>query len=78
MAATRGELMEELFTAGPAGRLLKGGEVAVLFQVSERTVLEWSRRGRIPTVRNPRGIRRYPADAVMDLLRAAGESGPPT
>jgi len=73
VVATRTELLDELTAGALATRTLRGREVAVLFQVSERTVLEWSRRGRLPTVVDPRGIRRYPAEAVRDLLREAGE-----
>lgn len=51
------------------GRLLRTREVAVLFQVSERAVTDWARRGRIPSVRTPGGHRRYPADDVWALLR---------
>jgi len=75
VVATRSELLSELTAGGLSGRSLRGREVAVLFQVSERTVLEWSRRGRLPTLVDPRGIRRYPAEAVRDLLREAGEVG---
>lgn len=73
MVAGRGDLLAELEAATVSGRMLRGREVAVLFQVSERTVLEWSRRGRLPTVRDHRGIRSYPAEAVRDLLAAATE-----
>ena len=57
------------------GRLLRTREVALLFQVSERAVTDWARRGRIPSVRTPGGHRRYPADEVWALLRRseAGE-----
>jgi hypothetical protein len=79
MVAGRSDLLAELETDGVSGRLLRGREVAVLFQVSERTVLEWSRRGRLQTVRDQRGIRRYPAEVVRDLLAAATEpAGEPT
>jgi len=40
----------------------------MLFQVSERAVTEWARRGRISSVRTPGGHRRYPADQVRQLL----------
>ena len=79
--ATRSELLDELF--GPQGapdtlaeKLLRTSDVAVLFQVSERTVSEWGRRGRIPSVRTPSGHRRYPAAAIKDLLIAASEGRP--
>lgn len=50
------------------GRLLRTREVAMLFQVSERAVTDWARKGRIPSVRTPGGHRRYPADQVKVLL----------
>jgi excisionase family DNA binding protein len=73
MVADRGDLLTELESSIDPDRLLRGREVAVLFQVSERTVLEWSRRGRLPTVRDHRGARRYPAEAVRALLADATE-----
>ena len=79
MEPKRDELLTELFGTGEvppilAGRLLRTREVARLFQVSERTVAEWARRGRIPSVRTPGGHRLYPADQVRTLLLAS-ESG---
>ncbi len=62
-----GELPEAL-----RGRLLRTREVALLFQVSERAVTDWARRGRIPSVRTPGGHRRYPAEQIRELLRATG------
>jgi excisionase family DNA binding protein len=55
-----------------SGRLLRTREVALLFQVSERAVTDWARRGRLPSVRTPGGHRRYPAAAVRDLLESVG------
>jgi excisionase family DNA binding protein len=83
MEPKREELLAELFGGNGvppmlAGRLLRTREVAQLFQVSERTVAEWARRGRIPSVRTPGGHRLYPADQVRRLLVATehvGESG---
>ena len=79
MEPKRDELLAELFGNGEvppmlAGRLLRTREVAQLFQVSERTVAEWARRGRIPSVRTPGGHRLYPADQVRRLL-VATENG---
>lgn len=82
MEPKRDELLKELFGSAEvppmlAGRLLRTREVAQLFQVSERTVAEWARRGRIPSVRTPGGHRLYPADQVRKLLvatEAGGES----
>jgi excisionase family DNA binding protein len=78
----RAALLEELGGAGVLpegmrGRLLRTREVALLFQVSERAVTDWARRGRIPSVRTPGGHRRYPADEVWALLRRSesGEQG---
>ena len=70
----RAGLLDELAVDGPdpdllRGRLLRTREVALLFQVSERAVTDWARRGRIPSVRTPGGHRRYPADEVWALLR---------
>jgi excisionase family DNA binding protein len=82
MEPKREELLTELFGRDGvppmlSGRLLRTREVAQLFQVSERTVAEWARRGRIPSVRTPGGHRLYPADQVHRLLVATehGEDG---
>lgn len=80
MADERAALVSELFGTGggepgPRGRLLRTREVALLFQVSERAVTDWARKGRIPSVRTPGGHRRYPADAVRTLLEASREPG---
>ena len=53
------------------GGLLRTREVAELFRVSDRAVTDWAQRGRIPSVLTPGGHRRYPADAVQDLLSRA-------
>ncbi len=53
------------------GQLLRTADVAALFQVSERTVSDWARRGRIPSVRTPGGHRRYPAVEIHRILEAA-------
>ena len=50
-------------------RLLRTAEVARLFEVSGRTISEWARRGRIPSVRTPGGHRRYPADLIMSMVQ---------
>lgn len=71
----RADLLQELWANGVAtlnGRLLRTREVALLFQVSERAVTDWARRGRLPSVRTPGGHRRYPAVAVRALLEGAG------
>lgn len=73
--ATRQHLLNTLFgetvPAVLTGTMLRTSDVAVLFEVSERTVSEWARRGQIPSVRTPGGHRRYPADAIRSLLEEA-------
>lgn len=68
----RQELLGVLFGSDvPAvleGQLLRTSDVAVLFEVSERTVSEWAKKGQIPSVRTPGGHRRYPADGIRSLL----------
>lgn len=59
---------------GLDGRLLRTREVALLFEVSERAVTDWATKGRIPSIRTPGGHRRYPADAVAELLLAEGRT----
>jgi excisionase family DNA binding protein len=54
------------------GQFLRTGDVASLFQVSERTVSEWAKRGQIPSVRTPGGHRRYPAERIRRLLESTG------
>jgi len=49
--------------------LLRTRDVARAFQVSERTIAEWARRGRIPSVRTPGGHRLYPAERIREILR---------
>ena len=73
---TRQALLKQLF--GPhipssiPMQLLRTGDVALLFHVSERTVSEWARRGRIPSVRTPGGQRRYPVEPILSLLEGEG------
>jgi excisionase family DNA binding protein len=73
--AERDVLVEELFGSelDGDGRFLRTREVAILFQVSERAVTDWARKGRIRSVRTPGGHRRYPASHVRSLLEASGQ-----
>lgn len=66
------ELYEDDEAHSAADRLLRTHEVAVLFQVSERAVTDWARKGRLPSVRTPGGHRRYPAAVVRELLERSG------
>ena len=72
----REHLLQELFGADGvpsdvSGKLLRASDVALLFQVSERTVSDWATKGLVPSVRTPGGHRRYPADAIAKLLSSA-------
>jgi excisionase family DNA binding protein len=75
--AERDLLVAELFGADADldgdGRFLRTREVALLFQVSERAVTDWARKGRIRSVRTPGGHRRYPASHVRSLLQESGQ-----
>ena len=76
----RENLLQELFgvdgvPGAVAGRLLRVGDVALLFQVSERTVSDWATKGLVPSVRTPGGHRRYPADAIAKLLSGPASDG---
>lgn len=47
--------------------VLGPGAVAKIFGVSRRTVSDWVRRGKFPTI-NPGGVARIPARAVEQVL----------
>lgn len=57
--------------------LLRSGEVALLFQVSRRTVIQWARAGKLPFITTPGGHRRYRARDVRALLERATSNRPP-
>jgi excisionase family DNA binding protein len=57
------------------GTMLRTSDVAALFEVSERTALEWARRGQIPSVRTPGGHRRYPAAGIRAALEDCRRTG---
>ncbi len=71
----RRRLLADLYDANvpaPLGdRILRTSDVAVLFQVSERTVSDWARRGRIPLAPHPGGHLRYPAREIQSIREAA-------
>ncbi len=71
----RQQLLQSLFgvdvPTGLSSTLLRTSDVAALFQVSERTISDWARRGRIPSVRTPGGHRRYPAEEIRRIMREA-------
>ena len=51
--------------------VLGPGRVAKLFGVSRRTVNDWVRSGKLPSI-NPGGVARIPAHAVEQLLAHEG------
>ena len=53
-----------------ATRLLRAGEVAVLLQVSRRSVAAWARQGLIPFIETPGGHRRFRAADIRELVAA--------
>ena len=60
----------------PAGAerhpLLRSQEVAVLFDVTERTVINWAAAGKLPCLRTIGGHLRFRRDDVMRLLSNSG------
>lgn len=53
--------------------VLGPGRVAQIFGVSRRTVSDWVRQGKLPSI-NPGGVARIPARAVERLLADGGAS----
>lgn len=53
--------------------ILGPGRVAQIFGVSRRTVSDWVRRGKLPSI-NPGGVARIPARAIDRLLAQGGAS----
>lgn len=51
-------------------KMMRPGEVALLLQVSRRTISDWARAGRIPFILTPGGHRRFKA---RDIRRLASE-----
>ena len=50
------------------GTLLRAGEVAVLLQVSRRSVTAWAAAGKLPFIETPGGHRRFRASDVQRLI----------
>jgi excisionase family DNA binding protein len=67
-ARRRSEEQEELLTSA---------EMAALFGVDRRTVVLWTKRGRLPALRTPGGQHRFRADEIDRLLKSSnGEVTP--
>lgn len=71
-SGTRGAGRSSL-TSGEAPQLLRSHEVATIFDVTERTVINWAAAGKLPSLRTIGGHLRFRRDDVMRLLSGAGE-----
>ncbi|MCA1839841.1 MAG: helix-turn-helix domain-containing protein [Actinomycetota bacterium] len=56
---------------GLGGPMLRTGEVALLFGVSERCIRNWANSGKLPSVRTLGRHRLFPAREVATVLRDA-------
>ncbi|HVL90949.1 MAG TPA: helix-turn-helix domain-containing protein [Actinomycetota bacterium] len=71
---TRRRMLDPMFADDPGqrawleGTLLRPGQVALLLQVSRRSVAAWAREGRLPSITTPGGHRRFRADDVRRLV----------
>jgi excisionase family DNA binding protein len=59
-----------------APQLLRSHEVATIFDVTERTVINWAAAGKLPSLRTIGGHLRFRRDDVMRLLAGAEELSP--
>src|SRR5579875_3171238 len=61
----------------PEGQqLLRSHEVAVLFDVTERTVINWAAAGKLPSLRTIGGHLRFRSEDVLSLLAERTSGGP--
>lgn len=60
--------MEDAVEGQAEGRMLGPKEVAALFDVSAKTVLNWAKAGRIPSVPTPSGRLCFPADELHEIV----------
>lgn len=63
--------MESHAELGMGGPMLRTGEVALLFGVSERCIRNWANAGKLPSVRTLGRHRLFPAKEVASVLRQA-------
>ena len=61
---------------GDQHHLLRSHEVAVMFDVTERTVINWAAAGKLPSLRTMGGHLRFRREDVMRLLAGATDPGP--
>jgi excisionase family DNA binding protein len=70
---TNGTGLAAVTHLGEAHQLLRSHEVAVIFDVTERTVINWAAGGKLPSLRTIGGHLRFRRDDVMRLLAGATE-----
>jgi excisionase family DNA binding protein len=58
---------------GDAPQLMRSHEVATIFNVTERTVINWAAAGKLPSLRTIGGHLRFRRDDVMRRVSGAGE-----
>ena len=56
--------------------LLRSHEVAVLFDVTERTVINWAAAKKLPSLRTAGGHLRFRSEDVLALLAGRSSSSP--
>lgn len=71
---TRRRILDPMFSAAPRDwldqTLLRPGQVAILLQVSRRSVAAWASDGRLPSITTPGGHRRFRAADVRRLVES--------
>lgn len=51
------------------GKYLRTADVARLLHVSPKTISRWAKEGKLPFVRTLGGHRRYPEQAIMEIVQ---------
>lgn len=77
-ARTRDEQTAGVRRAAPlpeGQQLLRSHEVAVLFDVTERTVINWAAAGKLPSLRTIGGHLRFRSEDVLELLAGRSFNG---
>lgn len=60
--------------AETSDRLLTASQVALLFEVSERTIRIWANKKRIPAIHTPSGRWKFSAREMMSVYKASMQS----
>src|SRR5579863_5030828 len=67
-------LIEEAATV-PSAQLYNTTQVAMLFEVSERTVRVWANKNWIPAIRTPSGHWKFPALQIAQVYKKGLQQG---